>query len=83
MLFLGNWLNLLLTNGLQVVVRFASKSMTNGKDFNFICCTRVKVFQDNMRFRSQSSCTFTSVISVVGHFEFLLFRIDVTFPGNI
>lgn len=73
----------LLTNGLQIVVRLAAESMTNGKDLDFVRRARIKIFQDNVRLRSQRGHTFPGVVSIVGDFELFLFRINVALPGDI
>lgn len=74
---------LLLTDRLQIVMRLAAESVTNGKDLDFVRRARIKIFQDDMRLRSQSGRTFSGVISVMGDFELFLFGINVALPGNI
>lgn len=64
-------------------MRLASKSMTDSEDLDLVSCARIKIFQNDVRFRSQSSCALTGVISVMSYFELLLSGIHVALPRNV
>lgn len=64
-------------------MRFAPEPVANGENFDLVSCPRVEVLENYVRFRGQGGRALPGVVSVVGHLEFLLPRVNVALPRDV
>ena len=72
-----------LTDGLEVGVRLATQSVTDGENLDLVASAGVEILESDVRLCGEGRRALASVVPVVRHLELLLTRVHIALPRDV